>query len=398
MLDIGLTYVVELTPAGRAAVAVVLVAGPQAVRVVEECVTAASQRRLASLPLGWVVLCRWGGAEGEEVVVCRRSEDRIEIHGHGGSAAVRAVVDRLVERGCRPLPWRDWLRRSEDDPQGAAAQIALADATTTRTAAVLLDQYHGALTAAIRRAIVAAAADWRQAAEVLDEVLRFRDVGLHLIEPWRVVLAGPPNVGKSSLLNAMAGYQRAIVSPLPGTTRDVVTLLTAIDGWPVQLADTAGLRAGQDELESAGVALAAAQLAAADLAIVVRDATDETGDLGRSEYYFAAKTVSELPQSARVIHVRNKIDLVDAADRGDSCRVGAVATSAITGQGIADLIAAIGQSLVPIAPPAGAAVPFAGEQLAALAAARAAINERDAPAAKTALQALLADEGMKDKR
>ena len=69
-----------------------------------------------------------------------------------------------------------------------------------------------------------------------------RSVGLRLVSGWRVVLAGRPNVGKSRLLNALAGYERAIVDPTPGTTRDVVTVRTALDGWPVELADTAGLR------------------------------------------------------------------------------------------------------------------------------------------------------------
>ena len=113
-------------------------------------------------------------------------------------------------------------------------------------------------------------------AESSIEMLQFRDLGLHLTTPWRVVLAGAPNVGKSSLMNAIAGYQRAIVSPTPGTTRDVVTVTTAIDGWPVQLADTAGLRETQDELESAGVALADAAIGEADLVIVVSDASADS--------------------------------------------------------------------------------------------------------------------------
>ena len=83
-----------------------------------------------------------------------------------------------------------------------------------------------------------------------------RNWGCISSNPWRVVVFGAPNVGKSSLINALAGYERAIVSPTPGTTRDVVTVTTAIDGWPVQLSDTAGFRETQDELESAGIELA----------------------------------------------------------------------------------------------------------------------------------------------
>ena len=177
--------------------------------------------------------------------------------------------------GCQSLTWQEWLHRSVTSIRfEAAAQIALADAVTVRTAAILLDQFNGALSADIRSVLAAiAAADWSQAAKAIDDLLGRRDLGLHLTKPWRVVLAGPPNVGKSSLINALAGYDRAIVSPVPGTTRDVVTVTTAIDGWPVQLADTAGLREGHDELESAGVELARATLASADLVVLVQDVT-----------------------------------------------------------------------------------------------------------------------------
>ena len=70
------------------------------------------------------------------------------------------------------------------------------------------------------------------ATETIDELLNRQELGLHLVNPWRVVVFGAPNVGKSSLINALAGYERAIVSPLPGTTRDVVTVRTAIEATP----------------------------------------------------------------------------------------------------------------------------------------------------------------------
>ncbi len=88
------------------------------------------------------------------------------------------------------------------------------------------------------------------------------------------MVAGRPNVGKSRLLNALAGYERAIVDPTPGTTRDVVTVRTALDGWPVELADTAGLRDSDDAIESAGIALARARQADADLTLLVLDRSE----------------------------------------------------------------------------------------------------------------------------
>ena len=86
--------------------------------------------------------------------------------------------------------------------------------------------------------------DPRRAIDELEILIKRSEVGLRLVSGWRVVLAGRPNVGKSRLLNALAGYDRAIVDPTPGTTRDVVTIRTALDGWSVELSDTAGLRAG----------------------------------------------------------------------------------------------------------------------------------------------------------
>ena len=285
---------------------------------------------------------------------------------------MRAVVDLLCERGCASTHWQDWLGESEADPIRTAAQIELADAPTARTAAVLLDQYQGALSSAIRSVLDAATAgEWETASAALDAILVQRGVGLHLTKPWRVVLAGRPNVGKSSLMNALVGFQRAIVCDLPGTTRDVVTAMTAIDGWPIQLADTAGLRSTRDEIELAGVTRATAAAGAADLVLLVEDAQ------GNNEV--------ALPTTTRILRVLNKIDLpptqLAAGERQFDLR-----TSAVTGEGIANLVAAIGQALVPLPPIARAAVPFTAEQVERLEEARSAARERDAAAVTRSLQ------------
>ncbi|HEY3393252.1 MAG TPA: GTPase [Lacipirellulaceae bacterium] len=394
------TEVVELTPVGRGAVAVVLVAGPDALPVVEQCFTPASGRRLGDMPLQRIAFGRFGDPDGEEVIVCQRSRDEIEIHCHGGTAAVQALIGRLVQRGCQQVSWQDWLRRTCGDPLKAAAQIALADAPTARTAAILLDQYHGALATAARQIGVAIeSANWQRAAEAIDAVLAYRDVGMHLAAPWRVVLAGPTNVGKSSLINALAGFQRAIVSPQHGTTRDVVTTTTAIDGWPVELADTAGIREAEDELESAGIDLAEKTVAGADLVIVVDDATQPSFSCASDQMITA--TLSSLAPG-RVVRVQNKIDLLSETHTGGAARSEPpmrlqsqrhpsriVRTSATTGEGIEDLIAAIAEALVPHAPAPGAAVPFTAEQVAALESALAAVAAHDAARGLAALQPLI---------
>ncbi|MCI0492304.1 MAG: 50S ribosome-binding GTPase [Planctomycetes bacterium] len=405
LLDPHETLVVELTPAGRGAVAVVLAAGPDATRAVDQCFMAVRGRPLADAPNGRILLGRWGGPDGEELVVCRRDERHVEIHCHGGMAAVASVISQLERQGCRRILWQEWLRRTSADPIRTAAQIALSQAPTARTATILLDQYHGALATAIRAASEAiSAGEWQRAGEVINAVLAHRDVGAHLTTPWQVVLAGPPNVGKSSLMNSLAGYERAIVSPLHGTTRDVVTTLTAIDGWPVRLSDTAGLRTPQDAIESAGVALATEAIARADMVLLVHDATCSTAiDEPASETTAAANegTLSCLPERTHLIHVWNKIDLVANPWRSvlaSEIRAGSpserhgekvVFTSAITGAGIAQLVNAISQAIVSVAPAAGDAVPFSTEQVAALAAASTAIASRNARAACRVLNSLL---------
>jgi tRNA modification GTPase len=403
----GHTWAIELTPPGRGAVAVVLVSGPDAMRSVEQCFTPANGRQLADVPSERIILGRWGHPGGEELIICRRSAEQVEIHCHGGTAAVSAVMERLMELGCRQMAWQEWLRRTCDDPIRAAAQIALANAPTARTAAILLDQHQGSLTGGIQAAAAAIkSADWARGGDAISSVLAHRDVGMHLTTPWRVILIGPTNVGKSSLINSLTGYERSIVSHQPGTTRDVVTTTTAIDGWPVQLADTAGLRDARDALETAGINMAMETAATADLVIMVYDAMQPVAE-GYDNTLWSV--ISNLTHRRRVIPVLNKIDLIPDA-QGVVTRAAAgggrdekdrhwqsqwppgavVRTSAVTGEGIADLVTAIGGALVAHAPAPGSAVPFTSEQVAALEAALAAVEARDAAASLRPLQRLLA--------
>jgi tRNA modification GTPase len=401
------TIVVELTPAGRGAVAVVLIDGSESISAVERYFVANGKRPLGSTPLQRIVVGRWGSSAGEELVVARRSEHQIEVHCHGGVAAVRKIVVDLVAAGCQEIPWRDWLAspRSRlncspklpvDDAITRAAQIALTKAITLPTAAVLLDQLNGALSTAIHTGIdLISRGEWERAGKLIDDVLSHCEFGLHLTTPWRVVLAGPPNVGKSSLINALAGFQRAIVSPTPGTTRDVVTLTTAIDGWPVELADTAGLRSTTDEIESAGVRLAEEMLTAADVVLLVHDASQSASLDSRDEN---VARCSSLTEHRCVIDVWNKIDLPPnsiaqrtlAIEKGHSAVPARVRTSAITGAGINDLIRAISRALVPNVPPPGAPIPFTALQIESLVVAGNAIKRRQAVPAQEALQSLLA--------
>jgi tRNA modification GTPase len=371
-----LLHVIQLTPPGRGAVATLLVAGRRAVEAVAAHFRAAGGRALGQTPADRLVFGHFGPEPGEEVVVRRREDGSVEVNCHGGLAAVAMIRDALVAEGCRAIDWRDWVRQAGKDPIAADAQSALADARTLRTAAILLDQYQGALSReidAICRDLARGAAAARGR---LDALLARADLGRHLTQPWRVVLAGQPNAGKSSLLNALLGYGRAIVHDAPGTTRDVLTATTAMEGWPVELADTAGLGDADEEIERAGIEQALQELADANLVLLVVDTTRPWSE--------AAAVLPAVQADALVVH--SKCDLAPAA--GPECSAG-VHTSTVTGEGIAELIEAIAHRLVSAPPPPGAAVPFTGGQVAELEAAREAIDQDDLQAAAMRLGALL---------
>jgi tRNA modification GTPase len=311
-------------------------------------------RQLQAWPDQRLTIGRIGAEPGEEVVVRCRSSGAVEIHCHGGHAAAAMIETLLFNAGCGPLGWKDWVVGRQADPIAAAAQVALAEARSQRAAAILLDQYHGAL----RRAIddIAAAVRSRSLAAAkrqIDALLARARLGCHLIQPWQVVVAGRPNVGKSSLINALVGFGRSLVHPAAGTTRDVVTVRTALDGWPVELADTAGLWAGNDALERAGVELARERLARADLVLLVFD-----GSVPWSEA--DAALLASWPD-ALVVH--NKSDLSGSPGGGRPAGLG---VSALMRQGLSPLVERIVGRLVPAPPPAGAAVPFTEEQVAEL--------------------------------
>ena len=298
------------TPAGRGAIATILVSGEKSLAAVSPFFMPASGKEFSRIPLSKIAFGRWSHDDGpaEELVVCRRSLEEIEIHCHGGFAAAETIMKGLKSQGCEEVPWTELIPRFSPDPIAAAARIALADARTQRTAAILLDQYHGAL----RNAFLQIRAllnrhDWATAADSLRTLDRFATVGLHLTRPWRVVLAGPPNVGKSSLINAILGYERSIVFDQPGTTRDVVTASAVLDGWLVQLSDTAGLRSTTDAIESAGVARAESALVTADLVIFVLDAREYDPQTADATIEHTALTNSASPP----IIVLNKCDLAE---------------------------------------------------------------------------------------
>ena len=196
-------------------------------------------------------------------------------------------------------------------------------------------------------------------------------------QPFQVALAGPPNVGKSSLINALVGYERAIVFDAPGTTRDVVTAETAIDGWPLALSDTAGLCDGTDPLED---------LRRAKCAGTTRNGRPG-GARGRCESVPESDDRRLRTAYPGALVAMNKCDLAPPFDVSGERTV--LRTSAVTGEGIADLLRTIGRRLVRDPPPARRRCPLPAAQVHAVRQALSAVERRDFTLAAAMLAPLL---------
>lgn len=346
-----------------------------ALQAVGSSFVAVNGRPVSEQPIGRLCYGYWRSDEfSEDVVVCRTGESAVEISCHGGRAAVNRILDSLKSAGA---VIEDWQVQQAVMTSAFDAELldALSRGATTRSAGVLLDQATGLLRDALSDML---SLNGDRLVDRLNELLDWASFGLHLTQPWRVVLAGRPNAGKSTLINTLLGYQRAIVFDQPGTTRDVVTGQTAIDGWPFQFADTAGIRTTTDALEQAGIERARRTVASADLLCLLLDvsqpATEEDQEL-LDQYGQHQCRQSVSGNGAPVIVVAHKVDLPNRWSTplpGDVMLV-----SSTTGAGIDDLMDRMVSILVPRVPPVGAPVPVSQRQVQWLKIAREALHRGD---------------------
>ena len=326
-------------------------------------------------------------------------EHVLELQGHGGPLVLEALVGRAVELGARrALPGEFTQRAFLNDKLDLAQAEAIADlidAGSLAAARAAMRSLQGEFSAMVHglteavielRTYVEAAIDFpeeevdfladRELGERFEAlrahfegVLESARFGRLLREGMTVVIAGRPNAGKSSLLNRLAGYDAAIVTPIPGTTRDVVRERVHLDGMPLHVLDTAGLRQGGDAIEEEGIRRAHAEMRRADRVLFVIDAAaDPAGTAFRQEH-------AQLPPDVPVTLVFNKCDLAPGLPVADTLTgPPRILVSALTGAGLPELRAHL-KSCMGYQSVEGGAVSARRRHLEALALARAHVEE-----------------------
>lgn len=407
------TIAAMATPAGRGAIAILRVSGPDVPRIAAATVGSLPPARRATLR-------DFRGADGVALDTglalyfpgprSYTGEDMLEFHGHGGPVVSALLLEGVVAAGARIARPGEFSERAF---LNGRIDLARAEAVADLIDAASVDAVKGARRAlagefsrrvtAIADSVVAlrvpveAATDFAdeeldlpadeelipRLAQVRAELEQLRAVartGNLLRDGFTVAIVGPPNVGKSTLLNALAGFEAAIVTEHPGTTRDPVRERVVLDGMPLNIVDTAGLRTSGDPVESLGMARTREMAAQADLVLLVTD--DRDGGQRPEDAY------GQPSAGGRHLRVRNKVDLSGAAP-GESAD--AVRLSARTGAGMQALREALKRE-AGYAPGEGAVFTARVRHLQALAAASEALAGAAALLADGATLELAAEE------
>lgn len=360
------TIVAVATAPGRAAISVVRLSGPAAHDIARRCLTVWPEEprslRLSDVrdPVENVTL--------DQTIVARydaphsyTGEDLVEISGHGGLLSPAAISALLIRQGARQAEAGEFTRRAilngKLDLLQAEGIASIVDARTEAARRGALHHIDGGLSRQIDRlrnglldleALLAYDIDFpeeddgpvpaERVTRALDDVQRQIDALLRSVklgelvrEGAIVVLAGPPNAGKSSLFNALLGVERAIVHETPGTTRDAIEATIEVERWPLRLVDTAGLRESHDVIERSGVEVSHRYISGAHLVLVCAETASEL-EAARD----AIRRLTHAPQ----LSVQTKAD-------GDAKPVAApaVLVSAHQREGLAELLASIEQAL-----------------------------------------------------
>jgi len=348
------------TAPGRAGIGIVRVSGKTLNRLATSLLGAVPAPRTAAR-------ATFRGADGQPIddgiavffaaPASYTGEDVLELQGHGGPVVLQMLLRRCVELGARLAEPGEFTRRAflndKLDLAQAEGVADLIEAATEAAARCALRSLRGEFSASIEslanrlvelRTLVEATLDFpeeeidpvdredvrRRLKQLQAEIHRALESGRRgsvLRSGLQVVLAGQPNVGKSSLLNRLAGEEVAIVTEIAGTTRDAVRQTIQIEGVPINIIDTAGLRDTTDKVEAIGVARTWDAISRADALLLVIDARVGITSADRA-------IVSRLPGNLKPLTVLNKIDLAEQPPMAEASSDGCIRLSAKTGEGI----------------------------------------------------------------
>ncbi|MFH1684529.1 MAG: tRNA uridine-5-carboxymethylaminomethyl(34) synthesis GTPase MnmE [Candidatus Margulisiibacteriota bacterium] len=341
----GDTIAAIATPLGEGGVGIVRVSGAEAKAILSHLFVSSNGSEINShkMLIGWMVDPS-KNVKVDQIMACYMKapksytgEDVVEFYCHGGTAVVRQVLNIVLSSGSRLATRGEFTKRAflnnKLDLSQAEAVLDLVKARTTLGAGHAVNQLEGKLSgivAELKARVMQVMAGLEAQIDfpddvpsldhdaLIDQLNSIREEIASLIssasdgkvykEGLATVIVGKPNVGKSCLLNALLGEQRAIVTDQPGTTRDAIEELLNLDGLALRIIDTAGVRPPQDKAEELGVERAEKELLTADFALVVVDASEPLNDLDKKVINMA----SNLPK----VVVLNKVDLGDVVDKG----------------------------------------------------------------------------------
>ncbi len=358
------TIAAVATAPGRAGIGVVRISGPRVRDIAASMLGTLPEPRVATLR-------HFLGTQGESLdyglalyfaaPASFTGEDLLELQGHGGPVVLDRLLQRAMQLGARHAEPGEFSRRAflndKIDLVAAEAIADLIDSATEQAARAAMRSLQGEFSAQIRslvEAITTARMHVEAAIDFPEEDIDFLDdttlrsrieliqrsfavimaaarQGSLLREGIRVVIAGRPNAGKSSLMNRLAGYDAAIVTPVPGTTRDPLREQIHLNGLPLHLIDTAGLRDSPDIVEAEGIRRARDEMSRADRILYLIDATNPPASADLQQ------ELATLPPGVPVTLVLNKIDIVQADCGAADFDLTVLRISAVTGAGLTEL-------------------------------------------------------------
>jgi len=366
------------TPPGRGGIGVVRISGPSARAIAGQILRIPQASEWRSWSASLAELCDAEGRLVDQVVVTYfaaprsyTAEDVVEISCHGAPVVLRLALERACQCGARlaepgEFTLRAYLNGRIDLPRAEAVRD-LIEATTLYQARVAALQAHGSVSRKLRPvkeqllelvALLEAGIDFAEddisvapASEILRRIEPIQQ-GLRALiasfaygklvhQGFTLAIVGRPNVGKSSLFNRLLDQDRAIVTDIPGTTRDLVSETASLGGIPVKFVDTAGIRKGQDLVENLGIERSYQAMADADLTVVVLDRSQPATDQDR-------ELIARAREHGRFLIAGNKCDLPRAGQQDEVDGIaGVLPVSALTGEGMAELRQRVMETIAP---------------------------------------------------